>query len=116
MQAIHAAIPQQITFLVPLSRVDGKPDNSPLSTVVTLNERGFVFTSADVVELTHGKGVERTLKLRGATPNGMRSKWVPALVGAMRTLSIDEMEIVEHTATAIDVTGEASVARRVVAA
>ncbi|MEX3974030.1 hypothetical protein [Paraburkholderia caribensis] len=102
MQTITAA-PQQVTLYFPLSRLDGKPDNGPLSIAAALNEHGFAFTSGNILELTHEHGIERTLTLTGTTPCELRSVWLPRLVATMRELStycidIDEQDAAELTA------------------
>lgn len=44
-----------------LARNDGAPDNGVLRVVASLNEYGFKILGGEVHEVTHGKGVERTL-------------------------------------------------------
>ncbi|WP_394144668.1 hypothetical protein [Burkholderia multivorans] len=90
-----AAIPQYITLLVPLARADGQPDNTALATVAALAEAGFTINRAEVREISHGGGVERTLKVDGLTPDGRGTQWIPALQRAMRALCIGEVEIDE---------------------
>jgi hypothetical protein len=97
------AVHQPVTLRFPLSRLDGKPDNSPLSIAAALNERGFEFTSGEVIERDCEGKVERTLTLIGTSPAGSRSAWVPHLLATMRKLStycidIDEQDTVELAA------------------
>ncbi|MDR6206960.1 hypothetical protein [Paraburkholderia graminis] len=94
---------QQVTVHIPLSRLDGKPDNSPLSIAAALAERGFAFTSGEVFEVSHEHGIERTLAPKGTTPPGSRSVWMPRLATVMRKLctyciDIDEEDTAELTA------------------
>ncbi|PTR04328.1 hypothetical protein C8K18_101809 [Paraburkholderia sp. GV068] len=98
-----AAVSQQVTLYFPLSRLDGKPDNTPLTIAAELAARGFAFTSGEVFEVSHGHGIERTLALTGTTPPGSRSVWMPRLASAMRKLctyciDIDEDDTAELTA------------------
>ncbi|TXC86451.1 hypothetical protein [Paraburkholderia azotifigens] len=99
-----AVAPQQVTLCFPLSRLDGKPDNGPLSIVVALNERGFAFTEGEVFEVgPENIPLSRTLTLTGTTPSVDCSVWIPRLVAAMRELStycidIDEPDAAELTA------------------
>ncbi|WP_429498808.1 hypothetical protein ACQUFY_05780 [Robbsia andropogonis] len=46
---------------ISLARNDGKPDNGVLSTVATINQYGFIFTSVDVTEIPHQLGIERVI-------------------------------------------------------
>ena len=101
-----AAASQQVTLYFPLSRLDGKPDNTPLTIAAALAGRGFAFTSGEVFEVSHEQGIERTLALTGTTPPGSRSVWMPRLVSTMRKLctyciDIDEQDAAE-LATKLD--------------
>jgi len=97
MQSTTAAS-QQVTLYFPLSRLDGKPDNSPLAIAAALAERGFAFTSGEVFEASHEHGTERTLALTGTAPLGSRSAWMPRLVSTMRKLSTYCIDIEEREA------------------
>jgi hypothetical protein len=92
-----AAVPQYVTLYVPLARTDGQPDNSAIATVAALAEHGFTVHQAEVREVHHGRGVERTVKIDGLTPDGRVTKWVPALEAAMRALRVGEVEIDEDS-------------------
>lgn len=96
-----AAVSQQVTLYFPLSRLDGGPDNTPLTIAAALAERGFAFTSGEVFEVSHEQGIERTLALSGTTPPGSRSVWMPRLVSTMRELCTYYIDIDEHDTAAL---------------
>ncbi|MDR5772140.1 MULTISPECIES: hypothetical protein [unclassified Caballeronia] len=80
---------QRIALTIPLSRIDGKPDNGALYVIATIVERGFRCISAEVSELAHGAGIERTLRLVCAPPHRDRARWISALARALQVLSAD---------------------------
>lgn len=64
-----------------LARNDGAPDNGVLRVVASLNEYGFKIVSGEVHEVTHEKGVERTLVVAVAYQH--HEQYIPAALNSL---------------------------------
>lgn len=67
-----------------LARNDGAPDNGVLRVVASLNDYGFKLLGGEVHEVTHAKGVERTLIAHVEYQH--HTQYLPAAINALSNL------------------------------